>query len=289
MKITLVPTPVGNLGDITLRALEVLKNADAIAAEDTRHSGQLLKHFGIDKPLFRLDQHTIAQRAEGILAEHPRLAYISDAGTPGISDPGAELVQLVLQLGGEVEVLPGPTALIPALVLSGFATQPFCFEGFLPRSGKERRERLQALSERHMTTAFYESPHRLHDSLQELLSYCSPHRAISITRELSKKFEETFRGTLEEAIGHFAAGVRGEIVVVLSAAPVAVVQLQDLQQHAELLASQGLAVRDIREQLIRLGLRKNEAYTLALDVYNNKRFGAESSADPAGNPEESEL
>jgi len=141
----LVPTPVGNLGDITLRAIEVLRGADAVACEDTRRSGQLLTHLGISRPLVRLDAHTM-KRAPGVLEQYPRLAYVSDAGTPGISDPGAELLALALELGGKAEVLPGPTAFVPALVLSGLDGGRFTFEGFLPRGGRERRERLQAVA-----------------------------------------------------------------------------------------------------------------------------------------------
>lgn len=265
--VTLVPTPVGNLSDITLRALEVLKNCDAVAAEDTRHTGILLKHYGIDKPLVRLDQHTIKDRAEGVLEKHPRLAFVSDAGTPGISDPGAELVQIVLALGGQIEVLPGPTALIPALVLSGLPTQPFTFEGFLPRSGSERKNRLQALIERTHTSAFYESPHRLTDTLEELIKLCGPERQVSITRELSKKFEETYRGTLQEAFLHFEKGVKGEIVVVLSPAPIkAVNESMDFRELARKLYQDGLGTREVRDELIKAGLRKNDAYVIALEL-----------------------
>lgn len=266
--LTLVPTPVGNLEDITLRALEVLKNCDAVAAEDTRHSGILLKHFGIDKPLVRLDQHTIRSRALGVFAQYPRLAYISDAGTPGISDPGEELVKIALEQGGQVEVLPGPTALIPALVLSGFATQPFCFEGFLPRAGRERKNRLEGMANRTCTTVFYESPHRLLDSLEELKAYCTDTRGISITRELSKRFEETFRGTIAAALEHFKTGVRGEIVVVISPAVLEVLDKDDFREVAQQYAAQGMKVREIRDALMAEGLRKNEAYVLALDVFS---------------------
>ncbi|GEM49484.1 16S rRNA (cytidine(1402)-2'-O)-methyltransferase [Deinococcus cellulosilyticus] len=265
--VTLVPTPVGNLSDITLRALEVLKNSDAIAAEDTRHTGILLKHFGIDKPLVRLDQHTIRDRAEGVLEKYPRLAFVSDAGTPGISDPGAELVQIVLALGGQIEVLPGPTALIPALVLSGLPTQPFTFEGFLPRSGSERKARVQAMIERTHTSAFYESPHRMLDTLEELIKLCGPERQVSITRELSKKFEETFRGTLQEAATHFKKGIKGEIVMVLSpAAAQDPSQGMDFRELARKLYQDGLGTREVRDELIKAGLRKNDAYMIALEL-----------------------
>ncbi|WP_084474040.1 16S rRNA (cytidine(1402)-2'-O)-methyltransferase, partial [Deinococcus pimensis] len=174
--VTLVPTPVGNLGDLTARAVEVLRACDAVACEDTRRTGALLHHLAIKKPLVRLDAHTIRERAAGTLERYPRLAYVSDAGTPGISDPGAELVEIALDLGGTVEVLPGPTAFVPALVLSGLPAARFTFEGFLPRSGRERRERLAALAARTETSVLYESPHRLADTLTDLAGVCGAAR-----------------------------------------------------------------------------------------------------------------
>ena len=266
----LVPTPVGNLGDITLRAIEVLRQADAVACEDTRRSGQLLTHLGISKPLVRLDAHTM-KRARGVLEQYPKLAYVSDAGTPGISDPGAELLALALELGGRAEVLPGATAFVPALVLSGLDSGRFTFEGFLPRSGRERKERLKALSERSETSLIYESPHRLHATLQELAALCGPERRASVTRELSKKFEETVRGTLPTLAEHFAAGVKGEIVVALQGAPAQARATPDegFTQLAAAHAAEGRSVREIRELLQRAGLRKNDAYELALHATSN--------------------
>ncbi|PTA69743.1 16S rRNA (cytidine(1402)-2'-O)-methyltransferase [Deinococcus arcticus] len=265
-RLWLVPTPVGNLGDITLRALAVLRGADAVACEDTRRTGALLTHLGIRKPLVRLDAHTM-NRAPQVLERHPRLAYVSDAGTPGISDPGAELVQAALAADVPVEVLPGATALIPALVLSGLPAGRFTFEGFLPRSGRERRERLAAVAAREETSVLYESPHRLHATLQDLAAACGETRPASVTRELSKRFEETARGTLAELAAHFAAGVRGEIVLVLGGRDRAEAAPQtDFAALARTLAEAGHSVRDIREALQRQGLRKNDAYTLALQI-----------------------
>ena len=264
--VTLVPTPVGNLGDITLRALETLKNADAVAWEDTRVSAFLLKHYGIDKPLVRLDQHTLRERAPGVLERYPRLAFITDAGTPGIQDPGEELVKMVLERGGKVEVLPGATALIPALVLSGFPTQPFCFEGFLPRDGRARKERLEDMIHRSMTSLFYESPHRLLDTLEELSKLASSQRRVSVTRELSKKFEETYRGTLETALAHFKDGIKGEIVVALEPFIKIEPGVNDFRALAQEMALEGQTTRAIRDELMAAGLRKNDAYMLALEV-----------------------
>lgn len=274
----LVPTPLGNLGDITLRATEVLRACDAVACEDTRRSGQLLAHLGISRPLVRLDAHTL-NRAPGVLAQYPRLAYVSDAGMPGISDPGAELLRLVLAGGGRAEVLPGPSALLPALVLSGLDTARFTFEGFLPRSGRERKERLAAVAGRSETSVLYESPHRLAATLAELAELCGPQRRGSVTRELTKKFEETRRGSLVELADWAAAGVRGEIVIC-----VAGLSRQEIQAAAEAaapdpdglareLAAAGRSVREIRDLLQAQGLRKNDAYAAALR--------ASTSAGPA--------
>lgn len=265
----LVPTPVGNLGDLTYRAVEVLRAADAVACEDTRHSGALLRHLGIQRPLVRLDAHTMAARAPGVLERYPRLAYVSDAGTPGISDPGAELVRLALDLGGRVEALPGATALIPALVLSGLPAARFTFEGFLPRSGRERRERLAALAERPETSVLYESPHRLAATLRDLAAVCGPARPASVTRELSKRFEQTERGALDDLAAQFEAGVRGEIVVVVAGRPAEAPAEAEAasEAHAALaarLAAEGQGARQIRDLLQARGLRKNDAYELAL-------------------------
>ncbi|MBB6016150.1 16S rRNA (cytidine(1402)-2'-O)-methyltransferase [Deinococcus radiopugnans] len=268
-RVWLVPTPVGNLGDITLRAVEVLKGADAVACEDTRRSGALLSHLGIQKPLVRLDAHTM-RRAPAVLDKYPRLAYVSDAGTPGVSDPGAELVAAALAADVPVEVLPGATAFVPALVLSGLDTARFTFEGFLPRSGRERKTRLVALAARPETTVLYESPHRLGATLGDLAGACGETRPASVTRELSKKFEETARGTLGELAVRFAAGVRGEIVVVVGGRPTGEADpdapAPDHEALAQEWAGQGKTSRDIRDLLMAQGLRKNDAYALALRV-----------------------
>lgn len=265
----LVPTPVGNLGDITLRAVEVLRLADAVACEDTRRSGALLAHLGIGKPLVRLDAHTM-HRAAQMLEKYPRLAYVSDAGTPGISDPGAELVQAAIAADIPVEVLPGATAFVPALVLSGLPTARFTFEGFLPRSGRERKERLAAVASRAETSLIYESPHRLSATLTDLAQICGETRQASVTRELSKRFEETVRGTLGELAEHFAGTVKGEIVVVIAgqseAEARASAETPDYLTLAQDWAKAGHSSRDIRDRLTALGLRKNDAYALALQV-----------------------
>ncbi len=217
----IVPTPIGNLGDITLRALEVLRQVDTILAEDTRTSGKLLKHHGIDTPLRSYHMHNehrvtpeIATRMEG----GENMALISDAGTPGISDPGFLLVRECLHKGVSVECLPGATALIPALVESGFPTDRFVFEGFLPPK-KGRQKRLQALREEPRTLVFYESPHKLLKTLEQFREVFGPDREVSVSRELSKLYGETIRGTLQTVADHFRAHPpRGEFVLVVKGA-----------------------------------------------------------------------
>jgi 16S rRNA (cytidine1402-2'-O)-methyltransferase len=259
----LVPTPIGNLADITLRALETLKNADVVAAEDTRHSQKLLSHYNIDKPMVRLDAHTIAERAEGVLSKYNRVAFITDAGTPGISDPGAELVQLALQRGDTVEVLPGATAFVPALVLSGLMTARFTFEGFLPRKGGARQERLEAIANSSATSILYESPQRLLATLQDLQKICGDSPA-SVSRELSKLHETTYRGLLSDIIEQLGQKeVKGEVVIVVSPASEQTREI-DFATEAERLRAEGLAGRDLREALGTLGAPRNLAYELSV-------------------------
>ncbi|MFN3265664.1 MAG: 16S rRNA (cytidine(1402)-2'-O)-methyltransferase [Deinococcales bacterium] len=262
----LVPTPIGNLGDITLRALETLKSVDCIACEDTRHSAKLLAHFAISKPLERLDAHTMLERGRAVLEKYPRVAFISDAGSPGLSDPGAELVGLALEIGIRIEALPGATALIPALTLSGLPTRRFAFHGFLPRSGKERQTRLEEIANANLTCAIYESPHRLHQTLLELIELCAIDRCCAVARELSKFHEEIFRGTLQQAAAHFSGEVRGEIVLLLAPNMHPIESVIDYQQKASEFAQAGLRAKEIRQKLQQFGLERNEAYHLAIQA-----------------------
>jgi 16S rRNA (cytidine1402-2'-O)-methyltransferase len=214
----LVPTPIGNLGDITLRGLEVLKSVNVILAEDTRTSGTLLKQYEISKPLqsFHIfnEHRTLAgliQRMQG----GETMALITDAGTPGISDPGFLLVRECLKSGLKVESLPGATALIPALVNSGFPTDRFVFEGFLPHK-KGRQTALKKLAEEERTIVLYESPHRLVKTLEQMVEFFGGDRMVSVSRELTKMYEETFTGSLLEVTTHFKSKeVKGEIVLVI--------------------------------------------------------------------------
>lgn len=264
-RLSLVPTPIGNIQDVTLRALETLRSVDVVAAEDTRHSGMLLRRHGIERPLERLDAHTIELRAPHLLAAHEHIAYITDAGTPGISDPGAELVRLAIERGDSVEVLPGPTAFVPALVLSGLPTARFSFEGFLPRKGSDRNERLAVIAARQETTVLYESPHRLPATLRDLASACGAGRAAAVCRELTKRYETTYRGSLGDLIDAVGEEVKGEIVVVVGPAP-APEESRDFRREAEVLARSGLQGRDLRNVLQELGAPRNLAYELALDL-----------------------
>ena len=213
-----MPTPIGNLEDITLRALRILKEVDLILAEDTRTSSVLLKHYAI---LTRLSSHhkfnehkTVERIAEQIL-NGDNIALISDAGTPSISDPGFLLTRTCLSMGVEVECLPGATAFVPALVNSGFPSDRFCFEGFLPQK-KGRQKKLKELADETRTMIFYESPFRLVKALEQFAENFGPERKVSVSRELSKLFEENFRGTVAEVLAHFQSKtVKGEIVIVL--------------------------------------------------------------------------
>ena len=216
MKLYLVPTPIGNLDDITLRAVKVLQNVDGILAEDTRTSGFLLKHLAINKPLHSyhiFNEHGTIEKIIAQLKAGKTLALVSDAGTPAVSDPGFLLVRACIEAHIPVECLPGATAFVPALVNSGLPTDRFTFEGFLPHK-KGKQTRMQSLADETRTMIFYESPHRLLKTLEQLAEVFGPDRPGSVSRELTKLFEETVRGTLAEIQAYFAAKpIRGEIVL----------------------------------------------------------------------------
>lgn len=271
--LTLVPTPIGALHDVTLHALEVLRAADVVAAEDTRRSGRFLAHHGITTPLVRLDAHTIPHRGARLLAEHEHVAYVSDAGTPGISDPGADLLRIALEAGHSVEALPGATAFVPALVVSGLPVARFTFEGFLPRKGKSRKERIAAIARRDHPTAIYEAPSRVAATLQDLAVACGDDRSASLSRELSKMHEETCRGTLARlAAATTATPPRGECVLVVAGADDSGDNAARHGPHglpaselAQRLASAGVQGRTLRDALQALGVPRNDAYHLAMN------------------------
>ncbi len=221
-KLYIVPTPIGNLDDITLRALNVLREADFILAEDTRTTSVLLKHYGIEKRLqshHKFNEHATVQAVSEAIAAGRSAALVSDAGTPGISDPGFLLVRTCLEAGIEVETLPGATAFVPALVQSGFPCDRFCFEGFLPQK-KGRNKQLQALADEPRTMIFYESPYRVVRCLEQFAEVFGAERPVAVSRELTKKFEETVRGTIAEVLAHFREHPpKGEFVLVVAGKP----------------------------------------------------------------------
>jgi 16S rRNA (cytidine1402-2'-O)-methyltransferase len=217
-RLYLVPTPIGNLEDMTLRAIRILKEVDLILAEDTRTSGKLLKHFDIPTRQFsyhQFNEHKVLQSLVDRIQGGESMALITDAGTPGISDPGFLLVRACIRNQIAVECLPGPTAFVPALVNSGIPCDRFFFEGFLPQK-KGRQTRLKQLSQLDHTLVLYESPHRLHKTLQHLAEFLGNDRQASVSRELSKLHEENVRGSLDELVTHFdKATVKGEIVIIV--------------------------------------------------------------------------
>ena len=221
-KLYIVPTPIGNLDDITLRAIKVLSEADYILAEDTRTTAFLLKHLGIEKKLYshhKFNEHATSASVAEAIGEGHTVALVSDAGTPGISDPGFLLVRTCVEAGIEVETLPGATAFVPALVQSGFPCDRFCFEGFLPQK-KGRSKRLQELSSESRSIIFYESPFRVVKCLKQLAETFGEERKVSVSRELTKKFEQTVRGTIAEVLEHFRQHEpKGEFVIVVAGCP----------------------------------------------------------------------
>ena len=221
-KLYIIPTPIGNLEDMTYRAVRLLGEVNIVLAEDTRTSQVLLKHYGIERKLFshhKYNEHQTVEFVASRIEAGESVALISDAGTPGISDPGFLLVRTCLERGLEVETLPGATAFVPALVQSGFPCDRFCFEGFLPQK-KGRKKRLAALANETRTMIFYESPFRVLKALGEFMEVFGAERRVSVSRELSKKFEQTIRGTLPEVIAHFEAHApKGEFVMVVEGAP----------------------------------------------------------------------
>ena len=218
-KLYIVPTPIGNLDDITLRAINVLREVDFILAEDTRTTSVLLRHLGIEKKLYshhKFNEHATVRLVAESIAAGRNAALVSDAGTPGISDPGFLVVRECVRNGIEVQCLPGATAFVPALVASGLPDERFCFEGFLPQK-KGRMTRLNALGEETRTMIFYESPYRLVKTLVQFAALFGGERKVSVCREISKIHEESVRGTLDEVIAHFTESEpKGEIVIVLA-------------------------------------------------------------------------
>ena len=271
----IVPTPIGNLEDITLRALRVLKEVELIAAEDTRHTQHLLAHFGIKTALTSYHEHNERDKARTLvqrLKSGASIALVSDAGMPAISDPGYRIVVDAIQAGIQVVPLPGATALTTALCASGLPTDRFLFEGFLPAKAQERKAKLQSLRGAVATLVFYEAPHRLLDSLAEMLKIFGD-REIAVARELTKVHEEFRRGKLSEVVSALADGdIKGEIVIMVHGTS-GEAQVSDEELHGTIrqLAGNGLGVKEIAELLgERYGLAKKEVYKLALDLKATK-------------------
>lgn len=267
------PTPIGNLEDITLRVLRILQEVDLVLAEDTRHSGQLLHHFQIRTPMESLHEHNEKEKTARVLEllrAGKKVALISDAGMPGISDPGAWLIQEAIQAGLPLDVLPGANAALVAFLQSGFGDPHFLYYGFLPRRSRERREALEGLKQLPFPLIFYEAPHRLKDMLSDLLLVLGD-RSVSISRELTKRFEETRRGPLRDVLDHFSTEPpRGEFVITVAGRteqPEDSIKEDDiLRTLAELMAS-GLSRKSaINEVSAKYRLPKNHIYGLALKL-----------------------
>ncbi|HKH24935.1 MAG TPA: 16S rRNA (cytidine(1402)-2'-O)-methyltransferase [Acidimicrobiales bacterium] len=271
--LVLVGTPIGNLGDLSPRAVEALTAADAICCEDTRRTGRLLQHAGVERKgaLMVVNEHTEARQVDGVLARlarGERVAVVSDAGMPGISDPGERLVRAAIDAGHVVEVVPGPSAALAALVASGLPTGRFVFEGFLPRKGSGRTERLAAVAAERRTVVLYEAPHRLPRTLADLASVCGDDRPVAVARELTKLHEEVWRGTLGEAAAWAVErSPRGELVVVLDRAPAAPPPDDALVDALSVELAAGSSARDAaRAVAARLGVPRRHAYDLAVTV-----------------------
>ena len=271
--LVLVATPIGNLGDMSQRAVEALKEAEIIWCEDTRHSGKLLSHFGVSgKKLIVINEHTEYDAREeivGLVASGKSVALITDAGTPGISDPGERLVVAVVNAGLKVSAIPGPSALTMALVTSGLPTSRFVFEGFLPRSGAERTERLAMATTESRTTIYYEAPHRLIKTLSDLTTACGAVRRVVIARELTKLHEEIWRGTLQDANMRFSeTEPRGEFVIILEPAkPPAPPTNEELLDAIRAEIAKGVSRKDSAARVsARFGVAKRTVYELALQL-----------------------
>ena len=271
--LVLVATPIGNLGDMSQRAVEALKEAEIICCEDTRHSGKLLSHFGVSgKKLIVINEHTEYDAREeivGLVASGKSVALITDAGTPGISDPGERLVVAVVNAGLKVSAIPGPSALTMALVTSGLPTSRFVFEGFLPRSGAERTERLAMATTESRTTIYYEAPHRLIKTLSDLTTACGAVRRVVIARELTKLHEEIWRGTLQDANMRFSeTEPRGEFVIILEPAkPPAPPTNEELLDAIRAEIAKGVSRKDSAARVsARFGVAKRTVYELALQL-----------------------
>ncbi len=270
-RLVLVGTPIGNLGDLSPRALEALGQAGVVACEDTRRTGRLLSHFGIASPTYIVvNEHTEGDAAERVIGHVQRgdvVVLVSDAGMPGVSDPGEFLVSRAIEAGVTVEVVPGPSAVLHALVASGLTTSRFVFEGFLPRKGSGRVLRLREVSEEHRTVVLFEAPHRLEKTLNDLADVCGGERRIVLARELTKLHEEIWRGTVSAAIERCAeVDPRGEYVLVLEGAPPAAEATEEeIREAVDLALGRGLSKKDAAAEVAELfAVARNRVYEIAI-------------------------
>jgi 16S rRNA (cytidine1402-2'-O)-methyltransferase len=271
-RLVLIGTPIGNLGDLAPRAVEALRDADLIAAEDTRRTRGLLTHAGVPagRRLVAVHEHNERARAAELVEQIRRgatVAVVTDAGMPGVSDPGERLVRVCVDAGVTVEVVPGPSAALAGLTISGLPTQRFAFEGFLPRRGSARRDRLSELAREPRTIVSFESPHHLAETLADLGAACGADRPVVLARELTKLHEEVFRGTLAEAIAHVEArDPRGEYVIVLAGAPPRGEATDtDVGTEVDAALGAGLSAKDAAAQVAaRLGISRRRAYDAVL-------------------------
>jgi 16S rRNA (cytidine1402-2'-O)-methyltransferase len=286
-RLVLVATPIGNLGDLSPRAVSTLEASDVICCEDTRRTRELLSHAGIThKRLLSLNEHNEAERIPGVLArvrDGELVAVVSDAGTPGVSDPGGRLVAEAVVAGLVIEAVPGANAALTALVVSGLPMERFCFEGFLPRRGAERRRRVGAIGSEERTVLVHESPQRLGATLADLAEVCGGERRVAVARELTKLHEEVWRGTLAEAVTWYAErSVRGEVVVVLAGRPAERSEIDESELESRLLTelASGSGVRDAAAAVAaQLGIPRRRAYSKALVLKGNPRAASESLPD----------
>ena len=269
----LVGTPIGNLEDITFRAIRILKSADVIAAEDTRHTGKLLRHFQITTPQISYHDHNTQQRIPqliGRLQSGEAIALVTDAGMPGISDPGYELVCACVENQITVVPIPGPSAVVAAIAASGLPCDRFVFEGFLPVKGAVRKARIEALKTEPRTAVLYESPHRIVKTLTDLAAVLGPDRAVTLARELTKRYEEFWRGTLGEAIEHYTMTVpKGEFTVAIAPTPQTTAVLSEAEIVTELqhLIAQGVSRSEASRVIAqRTSLSKRDIYQISLEV-----------------------
>jgi 16S rRNA (cytidine1402-2'-O)-methyltransferase len=272
------PTPIGNLEDITIRVLNILKEVDLIAAEDTRHTIKLLNHFNIKKPITSYHEHNAREKGKLLidkLLKGENIALVSDAGMPGISDPGEDLVKLAAENDINIVGLPGPTASILALVVSGLSTSKFVFEGFLSAKSKERKEELLKLKNEKRTIILYESPHRLKSLLKDIIETLG-NRRVAVARELTKKYEEVFRGTVEDAIDKFDRdGIRGEFVIVIEGVSIEELKEEEkevwkditIKEHIIIYMKKGLSKKEaIKKVALDRNMPKKEVYKESIDI-----------------------